>query len=202
MTAPFTPMSLIDRDQRIHRRRGNTRSDVPRDGASESLVQGNRPGGRAARGLPTVNAPSLSLQCLTVRTRIPSLVDDLSWAEHGHDGPNGREGVGRGNETERDLDHISVCLRCQADVAAYRRLHRQLRDFRTHHEPVDADHIEQLLTHIRPTASVHRLPRYRRRWVGDHWPMLLGGAAATLTAAGAAVAVVIARVVQRPVLSS
>lgn len=195
MTAPFTHPALINVDLLARGSWEKVKNDAGCDAASGRSRRGDRRSGRVALGLPSVSAQRLSLQCLTVRTRIPSLVDELGWGDEGHD-------PSTVDESERDQDHISVCLRCQADVAAYRRLRRQLRDVRTHYEPVDSNHVEQILAQVRPAAPVHRLPRYRRRWVGEHWPMLLGGAAATLTAAGAAAAVVIARVVQRPVLSS
>jgi hypothetical protein len=78
--------------------------------------------------------------------------------------------------------HVAGCLRCQAELVQYRRLLRSLRDLRSHTVVPDEDLLVDLLTALRPSASVSRLHRRNRR------AAYLGGiAAATAGAAGALV---------------
>ena len=78
--------------------------------------------------------------------------------------------------------HVETCLRCQAELAQYRRLLRSLRALRTHTVTPDDDLLIDVLSALRPSASVSRLHRRNRR------AAYLGGiAAATAGAAGALV---------------
>ncbi len=85
--------------------------------------------------------------------------------------------------------HVESCLRCQAEMAQYRKLLRALNALREHRAFVDVTLLDEILEVIRPTAPVHRLHRvnYRNRRTA-----YLAGAAAAATAAGAAGALVIA----------
>ena len=81
-----------------------------------------------------------------------------------------------------EAEHVASCLRCQAELAQYRRLLRHLRALRGHAVVPDEDLLTDLLEALRPPASVHRLHRRNRR------AAYLGGiAAATAGAAGALV---------------
>lgn len=81
-----------------------------------------------------------------------------------------------------EAEHVASCLRCQAELAQYRRLLRSLRALRAHTITPDEDLLVDLLQVLRPPAPVHRLHRRNRR------AAYLGGiAAATAGAAGAIV---------------
>jgi hypothetical protein len=81
-----------------------------------------------------------------------------------------------------EATHVETCLRCQAELAQYRRLLRSLRALRTHTVIPDEDLLVDVLSALRPSASVSRLHRRNRR------AAYLGGiAAATAGAAGALV---------------
>ncbi len=85
--------------------------------------------------------------------------------------------------------HVDECLRCQAELAQYRKLLRALTAMRDHRLFVDAGLLDEVLDAIRPPAPVHRIHR-----IGDRGrrAAYLAGAAAAATAAGAAGALVIA----------
>ncbi len=85
--------------------------------------------------------------------------------------------------------HVEGCLRCQAELAQYRRLLRALTSLRDHHLFVDDTLLDEILEVIRPPAPVHRLHRlnYRSKKVA-----YIGGFAAAATAGAAAGAIVIA----------
>ena len=100
-------------------------------------------------------------------------------------------------ETER---HVDGCLRCQAELAQYRKLLRALTALRDHHLFVDDTLLDEVLEVLRPAAPVHRLHRlnYRNRKVA-----YIGGFAAAATAGAAAGAIVIAsRLANRQGLAS
>lgn len=88
-------------------------------------------------------------------------------------------------ETER---HVESCLRCQAELAQYRKLLRALTSLRGHFVVPDEELLEDILRALQPDASVTRLHRlnYRNRKAA-----YIGGIAAAATA-GAAGAIVIA----------
>jgi hypothetical protein len=84
--------------------------------------------------------------------------------------------------TGADADHVATCLRCQAELAQYRKLLRSLRALRTQPLTPDDDLLAELLDVLRPPAPITRLHRRNRR------AAYLGGiAAATAGAAGAIV---------------
>jgi anti-sigma factor RsiW len=84
--------------------------------------------------------------------------------------------------------HVETCLRCQAELAAYRKLRRSLGAMRPSHLRVDPRWVDELAVQFRPSAPVYRLPRpssVRRR--------RLGGVVAAATAVGAGLVVAGAR---------
>lgn len=85
--------------------------------------------------------------------------------------------------------HVEGCLRCQAELAQYRKLLRALTALRGHHLFVDDTLLDEVLEVLRPVAPVHRLHRlnYRSKKVA-----YIGGFAAAATAGAAAGAIVIA----------
>ncbi len=96
--------------------------------------------------------------------------------------------------------HVDGCLRCQAELAQYRKLLRALTSLRDHHTYVDDTLLDELLEVLRPAAPVHRLHRlnYRNKKVA-----YIGGFAAAATAGAAAGAIVIAsRLANRQRLAS
>jgi hypothetical protein len=74
--------------------------------------------------------------------------------------------------------HVEHCLRCQADLAQYRRLHRGLRSLADRRMTTPGDWIEELLAALDEQSTGSTSGRLRRAAV-------LGGMAA-VTAAGAA----------------
>jgi hypothetical protein len=93
-----------------------------------------------------------------------------------------------------DATHVATCLRCQAELAQYRRLLRSLRALRTQAVLPEGDLLTDLLEALRPPAPVTRLHRRNRR------AAYLGGLAAAT--AGAAGALVWASRLSRPRLAS
>ncbi|MGH1488256.1 MAG: hypothetical protein ACRBK7_02495 [Acidimicrobiales bacterium] len=96
--------------------------------------------------------------------------------------------------------HVDGCLRCQAELAQYRKLLRALTSLREHHLFVDDTLLDEVLEVIRPAAPVHKLHRlnYRNKKVA-----YIGGFAAAATAGAAAGAIVIAsRLASRQSLAS
>lgn len=90
------------------------------------------------------------------------------------------------NELAGDVEaHVSGCLRCQAELAQYRKLLRALTALRGHYLTPDDALLGEILEALRPPATVHRLQRRNRR------AAYIGGIAAAATA-GAAGAIVIA----------
>lgn len=85
--------------------------------------------------------------------------------------------------------HVDGCLRCQAELAQYRKLLRALTSLRGQHAFVDDNFLDELLEALHPVAPVHRLHRlnYRNKKVA-----YIGGFAAAATAGAAAGAIVIA----------
>lgn len=81
--------------------------------------------------------------------------------------------------------HVDACLRCQAELAQYRKLLRALTNLRGHYELPDDRLLKDILEALRPLATVHRLHRRNRRVA------YISGIAAAATA-GAAGAIVIA----------
>ena len=59
--------------------------------------------------------------------------------------------------------HLQACLRCQAEVAGYRRLRRDMRRLEVASLSPDDELLEEVLRQVRPPAEVHRLRRPQRR---------------------------------------
>ncbi|MCP5028593.1 MAG: hypothetical protein GY929_20140 [Actinomycetia bacterium] len=84
-----------------------------------------------------------------------------------------------------DRDHVSRCLRCQAELAQYRKLRRALGGLRARTIEPDPTLVAEILGRIDGTSG-HR----GDRWVGRKSAYIGGIAAATAAAAGAAGAIV------------
>ncbi|MEM9616298.1 MAG: hypothetical protein AAF962_22615 [Actinomycetota bacterium] len=83
---------------------------------------------------------------------------------------------------------IGSCLRCQAELAQYRKLLRALATLRGDYVVPDDQLLNDILESLRPPATVHRLHRLNHR---NRRAAYIGGIAAAATA-GAAGAIVIA----------
>ena len=99
-------------------------------------------------------------------------------------------------ETER---HVDTCLRCQAELAQYRKLLRALTALRGQFVVPDDDLLEDLLRSLQPEASVTRLHRlnYRNRKAA-----YIGGIAAAATAGAAGAIVIASRLASKQRLAS
>lgn len=91
--------------------------------------------------------------------------------------------------------HLGSCLRCQAELAQYRKLRRAMLSLRSETMRADAVHLEEVLDLVRPPATVHKIHGTSRR------KAYIGGIAAAATA-GAAGAIVIASKLSRHRLAS
>ena len=80
--------------------------------------------------------------------------------------------------------HVESCLRCQAELAQYRKIRRAMSQLVGEIVQPSDDLLSELLEAVRPPAEVHRLrPGRRRAYIA---------AAATAATAGAAGAIVLA----------
>ena len=119
------------------------------------------------------------MQCETVSLQLAEIADGLERLPA---------------EAER---HVGTCLRCQAELAQYRKLMRALTSMRGQYLVPDDQLLDDILDALRPPASVHRLHRRNRRVA------YIGGIAAAAATAGAAGAFVIAaRLANRQSLAS
>ncbi len=91
--------------------------------------------------------------------------------------------------------HVESCLRCQAELASYRKLRRSLGGLRSVEVEVDARFVEELLSQFRPSAVVHPLRRGPRRRA------YVGGVVAAMTAAGAGAMVLAVRFTTRSAIA-
>lgn len=92
--------------------------------------------------------------------------------------------------------HVESCLRCQAELVQYRRLLRALTSLRGQYLTPDDSLLEDILTALRPPATVHRLHRRSRK------AAYLGGIAAAATAGAAGAIVIASRLAARQSLAS
>lgn len=92
--------------------------------------------------------------------------------------------------------HVESCLRCQAELVQYRRLLRALTALRGQYLTPDDGLLEDILTALRPPATVHRLHRRSRK------AAYLGGIAAAATAGAAGAIVIASRLAARQSLAS
>ena len=86
--------------------------------------------------------------------------------------------------------HFETCLRCQAELAQYKKLRRALASLREHRFAPDEGLVQEILQALEPGGSVHRLQRLSSA-ARTRKAAYIGGIAAAATA-GAAGAVVLA----------
>ncbi len=91
--------------------------------------------------------------------------------------------------------HVDRCLRCQAELVAYRKLHRSLAGLRSVTADLPPRQLDELLALFNPDAPIHPLRRGARRRA------YIGGVAAAITAAGAGAVVLAARLTSRSALA-
>jgi hypothetical protein len=89
---------------------------------------------------------------------------------------------------KRVARHVDSCLRCQAELANYRKLLRALRTLRTDLLEPPAGGVAGVLAHLAESSE------RKARWalLTGHKAAYLGGAAAAATAIGAGAAIVLA----------
>ncbi|MHB8328763.1 MAG: anti-sigma factor family protein [Acidimicrobiales bacterium] len=112
------------------------------------------------------------MQCDDIAVVLPRVLDGTSRIEH------------------RVVQHVETCLRCQAELARYRRMLRLLGQLRSEHPGVPPDAVGGVLLalHERAGKGSLRSALIRRRLV------LVGGlTVATLAAAGGTAALALSR---------
>ena len=82
--------------------------------------------------------------------------------------------------TETDADHVAHCLRCQAEMARFRRLRRTLAGLRLQHISTDPGVVEGVLEGLDSAAE----RRERHRTTGRRAASIVGLAAATAAGVG------------------
>lgn len=92
---------------------------------------------------------------------------------------------GRSSLAAESKGHVDHCLRCQAELAQYRKLLRALTALKEDRLVPDDDLLDEIMAAVGPGASVHRLHRLTHRHKKVAY---IGG----LAAAGAAGAIVLA----------
>jgi len=118
------------------------------------------------------------VQCETVSIQLAEIADGLEQLPP---------------ESER---HVALCLRCQAELAQYRKLLRALTALRGQLLVPDESLLDDILDALRPPATVHRLHRRNRR------AAYIGGIAAAATAGAAGAIVIASRLAGRQSLAS
>ncbi len=121
----------------------------------------------------------VAVSCRTVSGELAALVDDRTPA----------------TLAPELAQHLGSCLRCQAELAQYRKLRRAMLSLRSENLASDPGHLEEVLDLVRPPATVHKIHGTSRR------KAYIGGIAAAATA-GAAGAIVIASKLSRQRLAS
>ncbi|MEZ5376455.1 MAG: hypothetical protein R2733_08045 [Acidimicrobiales bacterium] len=91
--------------------------------------------------------------------------------------------------------HLDSCLRCQAELATYRKLRRSMGDLRPLTLEVPSLQVDEFLAAFGPVATIHALRRRSRRRA------YVGGIAAAVTAAGAGAMMLAARLTTRSALA-
>jgi len=99
-------------------------------------------------------------------------------------------------DTER---HVDTCLRCQAEMAQYRKLLRALTSLRGQLVIPDDQLLEDILRSLRPGAEVTRLHRITPR---NRKAAYIGGIAAAATAGAAGAIVIASKLASRQRLAS
>lgn len=105
---------------------------------------------------------STAMPCDRVTERIPDLLDDAELL------------------TDADAAHLAQCLRCQAELARFRRLARVLGGLRDQPVPTDPDLLADLLEGLDSAAE----RRARTRRTGRRAASFVGLAAATAAGVG------------------
>jgi len=109
------------------------------------------------------------VQCETISLQLAEIADGL-------------------NQLSSDAErHVDACLRCQAELAQYRKLLRALTSLRGQFLVPDDRLLEDILAVLRPPATVHRLHGRNRR------AAYIGGIAAAATASAAGALVIAAK---------
>lgn len=86
-----------------------------------------------------------------------------------------------------DRRHVETCLRCQAELARYRKLLRAMQVLRTEIAPPPAGLLGDVLVHLEEAGERHAV----RATLSGRRVAYLGGIAAATAAAGAGAAIVI-----------
>ena len=92
--------------------------------------------------------------------------------------------------------HVGQCLRCQAELAQYRKLLRALSSLRGAHVLPEPDLLDVVLDSVSPLAPVHRINRRSRR------KAVIGAAAAAASVSAAGAIVLASKLGQRQSLAS
>jgi hypothetical protein len=87
-----------------------------------------------------------------------------------------------------DQRHVERCLRCQAELAQYRKLLRAMHALRTSSSPAPAGLVSDVLAHLEAAGERRAI----RAALTGRRAAYLGGIAAAATAAGAGAAIVLA----------
>lgn len=95
--------------------------------------------------------------------------------------------------------HFQTCLRCQAELAQYKKLLRALSSLRNQMLPADEQLVEELIEALRAPGTVHRLHRMTS---GNRKAAYIGGIAAAATAGAAGAIVLATRLASRHRLAS
>ncbi len=95
--------------------------------------------------------------------------------------------------------HFETCLRCQAELAQYKKLLRALASLRGQLLPADQRLVEDIIEALRPPGTVHRLHRMAG---GNRKAAYIGGIAAAATAGAAGAIVLATRLASRHRLAS
>jgi len=105
------------------------------------------------------------MQCKTISLELAEVAD-------------GRSSLPAGSKS-----HVERCLRCQAELAQYRKLLRSLTALKQDRLVPDDDLFQEIVAAVGPGASVHRLHRITHR----HKKVAYIGGLAAASAAGAIV---------------
>lgn len=97
--------------------------------------------------------------------------------------------------------HFETCLRCQAELAHYKKLLRALASLRNQRLAVDETLVNEILLALQPGGTVHRLQRLSSA-SRSRKAAYIGGIAAAATAGAAGALVIASRLAARQRLAS
>ena len=97
--------------------------------------------------------------------------------------------------------HFETCLRCQAELAQYKKLLRALSSLRNQRLAIDENLVDELLLALQPGGTVHRLQRLGAA-SRSRKAAYIGGIAAAATAGAAGALVIASRLAARQGLAS